>query len=120
MVQKPQRSPAVVCRYESAAWADRTILLATLNDPSAWNSTLSGAGFVLDQAVGGPQEDSAGILTSARVLSFSYFLASDKELEEQQKEDEPARGWEQEFLDLLEVRPHCLQYVSCVLSASSL
>ena len=92
------------CRYDSTAWADRATLLATINDPAAWNSELTSVGFVIDSVIGGSEKDDNRDLTSARVLSFSYLLASDKTLEEEQKDDEPARGWEQEFLDKMEVR----------------
>lgn len=91
------------CRYDSTAWATRESLLATLNDPSAWNSTFTSAGFVLDTVLGGIEKSPTGEITGAKVLAMNYLLASDKELIEQQKDDEPAKGWEQEFLDRMEV-----------------
>ena len=37
------------CRYNSDLWADTATLLATINDESAWNQTLTGPGFTLEQ-----------------------------------------------------------------------
>ena len=108
-------SPLELFSYNSAAWATRESLLEALNDRTAWDASLTGPGFVLDDVLGGVERDSDGAVTGTKVLALSYLLASDKELIEQQKDDVAAEGWEQAFLDIMAVcaviSPSCEVYV---------
>lgn len=109
--------PSDACRYDSATWADRSTILATLNDPSSWNSTLTSAGFILDSTVGGLEKSGEGEVTGAKVLSIGYLLAANKTLVEEQEDDVPAKGWEEVFLEKMLVRTS-MRYIAqeCITS----
>ena len=77
------------------------------------------------QVLGGVVKDEAGAVVGAKVLAMTYFLSGNKTLTQQKDPDpdEPARGWESEFLDLLEVgisilRNNCM-YSPCALLGRS-
>lgn len=90
------------CRYDEAAWSRQDAILETLNNRSAWNADLVSPGFVLDTILGGLEQE-GGQVTGAKVLAMQYLLASNDTLEEEQQDDVPAMGWEQVFLDRMEV-----------------
>ena len=98
------QNPLALFTYNSNAWRTRESILGALNDPAAWDSILTGPGFVLDGVLGGLTRDSDGAVTGAKVLALSYLVASNKTLMQEQKEDSAAEGWEQAYLDLMEVR----------------
>lgn len=101
------QNPLAILGYDSSAWATRESLLEALSDRTAWDRSLTGPGFVLDDALGGLERDSVtGAVTGAKVLSLSYLLASNKTMVQEQKDDVAAEGWEQAYLDLMEVRFH--------------
>ena len=43
-------------------------------------------------------------MQSAQVLAGYYFLAGNETLRQEQKTDDPANDWEEQFLDFLEVQ----------------
>lgn len=96
-------NPLELFSYTSAAWATPATLLAGLNDPEAWPTAIVSRGFVLNQVLGDIERDAQGQVTGAKVISLQYFLAGNQTLIDDQKEDKPAKEWEQEVLDLLEV-----------------
>lgn len=91
-------------RYHSKEWADCSALLATLNDANAWNASLTGPGFVLEQILGGLTKSPFGEVTGATVMAFVYPLAGNQSLADAQEVDEAVVGWEREFLAKLQVR----------------
>lgn len=98
-------NPLELFSYNQAAWSTPAGLLAGVNDPSAWDGEIVGRGFVLDSVLGGIERTADGEVQSAKVISLVYFLAGNQTLIDEQKADEPAKNWEQEVLDLLEVWP---------------
>lgn len=56
------------------------------------------------QVLGGVEKSESGDVTGAKVLALTYFMAGNKTLIDDDKDDEPMRGWEEELLDKLEVR----------------
>lgn len=99
-------NPLALFSYNSTAWATAAVLLDTINTPALWNIALTGRGFVLDAVLGGLVRDEAGAVVSATTLGMFYMLAGNETLIEEQQEDVPAKAWEQEFLDILEVCPN--------------
>lgn len=97
---------ASACRYDSALWADRSALLATINDPLSWRTDLTGPGFILELVLGGLERGTNGDISGCKVLALSYSLAGNKTLYDAQEEDKAVYGWEEEFLDRMEVCYH--------------
>ena len=101
-------NPLMLFGYNESGWNSRDALLDTLNAPESWDNNLTSPGFVLEAAFGGI-ERSGGQVTGAKVLALTYLLASNKTLVDEQKTDEAAAGFEDEFLNLLAV---CFAYYS--------
>lgn len=98
-------NPLELFGYAQTAWATPADLLAGINTEATWDRELVSRGFVLDSVLGGIERNAADEIVSARVISLVYFLAGNQTLIDDQKDDEPAKAWEEQVLDLLEV-PH--------------
>lgn len=59
---------------------------------------------MLSSIVGDLQRNTDGLVTSGRALSFSYLLYEDAWYIDEQEEYKLATGWEQEWLDTMQVR----------------
>lgn len=92
-----------VFSYDLSRWGSDAVMLDTINTPALWDADLAGRGFILDAVLGGVVRDEGGAVESATTLAMFYMLAGNETLIEQQLEDVPAKMWEQEFLDILEV-----------------
>ena len=104
--------------YDPAAWATQAAILSTLNDPASWNRSVVGPGFVAEGSLGGVVRE-GGAIRSAKAISSSYFLAGNLTLDQAQKADEAADGWEEQWLEMLEARAcsHACLWLSCGCSA---
>lgn len=96
-------NPLSIFSYNSSSWATSEMLLSILGNPTTWNSSLTGPGFILDDALGSINRDANGGVSGAKVLALSYLLAGNKTLVQEQKDDPAAEGWEEAYLDLMEV-----------------
>lgn len=97
-------NPLAVLGYNSGAWVDRDDLLETLNDPQEWDRGHLGPRLVLEGVLGGIKTAlHTRSIVKAQALSLSYLLATNKTLLMQQKHDPSINGWEQAFLELMEV-----------------
>lgn len=100
--------------YEPGRWATREQILTTLNDASraSWNSTFVARGFTLGGYLGGATYSDAGEITGAKVLQATWTLAQNATYDDTQDDeaDPLATGWEDSFLDYLEVRSPSLSF----------
>jgi hypothetical protein len=91
--------------YTGTRWASNESIQRILNDRSTWSASLVYRGFVLDTVLGGIMRAPNGTtVTGAKALSMVYLLAGNQTLIDQQKPDKAAEGWEDAFLEMLEVR----------------
>ena len=67
-------NPVEVFSYDASKWSTSDAILATLNDMSQWNATLTGQGFTLDQARPLQAADSSFMQVINFVVAF-YILA---------------------------------------------
>jgi hypothetical protein len=97
------QNPIELFGYDKTLWRTEEALLTFLNSPAQWDTDLVEPGFVPSTVLGGLVQEGNKI-ASAQVLAGYYFLAGNRTLYEQQKEDEPALAWEDVYLNILEVR----------------
>lgn len=117
-------NPLEVFGYDESLWASDATLFNVINTPALWNTELTGRGFLLDAVLGGLERGPGGDVTSATVLGMFYMLAGNETLIANQLEDVPAKMWEQEYLDILEVchrgacgpvrMPRCWPHACCI------
>jgi hypothetical protein len=89
--------------YERANWATEQLILSRINNESAWDRTTVGPGFVLTSVAGRIQREGDQI-TGARALGGSFIMAGNVTLEDSNDGDTSMQGWEEEWLDFMEVR----------------
>jgi hypothetical protein len=106
-LQCSMNNPLEVFGYNASKWSSKADILATLNDRTTWDPTLTGPGFVLEGVLGGVEKSTDGNILDAKVLGIFYLLANDPTLLAQQKPNDAALGWEQGYLDVLKVRCCC-------------
>ena len=97
-------NPLAVLGYNRSSWGNADELLDTLNDPQAWDRGHRGPRLVLEGVLGGMKTAlHTRSIETAQVLALSYLIAANKTLLMEQKQDPAVEGWEQAFLELMQV-----------------
>ena len=81
--------------YANATWE-----VEEAHDPTAWNTNLTGLGFVLDDILGAVEHGSHGPVTGTNILASFYPQAGNETLLGQQKDDFAAERKEKGELKL--------------------
>jgi hypothetical protein len=102
--------------FSPTNWDNKEKILAVINDRSKWNTNMTGEGFVLDSALGSISRGTDGKIVSAKALAHTYLLTGNLTLDNAQKIDEAAFGWEKEWLDYLKVWALGLKDPTCAVS----